>query len=117
MESFFATGLLIAAATINTGGSVLMKYAAQYKSHAGSKQGVFILLMFLAMGAYGACFPLYAMGLSKLKLSVAQPVFSATGFALTALVAVLVFQEKLVPMQIAGIAVIIAGIVLVALAR
>ena len=55
MESIFATGLLIAAATINTGGSALMKYATQYKAHAGSKQGIFILLMFLAMGLVRRC--------------------------------------------------------------
>lgn len=117
MESLWAITMLVGAASINTAGSALMKYATLYKTHAGSKPGFFILLMFAAMAAYGGCFPLYAAGLGKLKLSVAQPVFSATGFVLTAVIAVLIFQEKLVPLQLAGIAVIVGGIALVAIAR
>ena len=44
---------------------------------------------------------------------VSQPVFSATSFLAISLIALLFFNEPLMPLKIVGLAVIIAGMVLV----
>lgn len=106
--------MLAAAAAINAAGSGLFKYAALVKKGPGSPAFAYWLLLLAAMACYGACFPLYAVGLSRLRLSVAQPIFSAFSFAVTALIAVLLFGERLNLQQILGIAAILGGIVLVA---
>jgi multidrug transporter EmrE-like cation transporter len=69
--------------------------------------------MLCAMMLYGGCFPLYAIGLSRSRLSSAQPVFSATSFLSIALIAILFFNESLAPLKLAGLVVIVAGMVMV----
>ena len=105
--------LIVGAGVINAAGSSVMKYAMTYKSGADPSMLKYWLLMLCAMMLYGGCFPLYAIGLSRSRLSTAQPVFSATSYLAIALVARLFFNEPLMPLKIAGLAVIITGIVMV----
>jgi multidrug transporter EmrE-like cation transporter len=105
--------LIVSAGIINAAGSSVMKYAMTYRAAPGAAMPVYWLLMAGAMVLYGGCFPLFAIGLSRSRLSVAQPVFSATSYVAIALVALLFFKEAFVPVKAAGLAVIILGMVLV----
>ncbi len=55
---------------------------------------------------------LYIIALRRLELSVAQPLFALV-FALVPLAAVLVLGEPLPPLRIAGLILIVAGVILV----
>jgi multidrug transporter EmrE-like cation transporter len=106
--------VIVAAGVINAGGSALLKYAMVYKNSPHPTQAIFYLLLVTAMAMFGGGFPLYATALSRAKLSTAQPIFSATTYLATILVSLLVLKEPLAPLKIAGVAVIIAGVTLVA---
>jgi multidrug transporter EmrE-like cation transporter len=108
------TLIIIAAGVINAAGSALLKYAMIYRSGQNARVALFYVLIVLAMGLFAGGFPLYATALSRAKLSAAQPVFSATTYVATFLVSLLILKEPIVPLRVAGIAVIIAGITLVA---
>ncbi len=70
--------------------------------------------MALALLTFGAGFPLYTLGLAKLRLSTAQPVFSASMFISTALIAALLFKESIGIAQLLGIGLILSGILVIA---
>jgi multidrug transporter EmrE-like cation transporter len=106
--------IIVAAGIVNASGSALLKYAMTYKTAAHPSMAVYYLLIIAALALFGGGFPLYATALGRTKLSIAQPIFSATTYLATLLVALLILKEPLVPLKIAGIAVIIAGITLVA---
>lgn len=106
--------IVVGAGVINAAGSALLKYAMVYKSGAQASMPVFSLLVAAAMVLFGGGFPLYATALARARLSIAQPVFSATTYVAALAVSLLVLREPIVPLKIAGIAVIIAGITLVA---
>ncbi len=55
----------------------------------------------------------YTKSLERIRLSVAYPVYSAATILLLTLASVFLFKEGLAPRQIAGMAVIVLGIVLV----
>ncbi len=107
------TALIVSAGLINAAGSSVMKYAMSYRTTPAASTAVYWLLMLAAMTLYGGCFPLFAIGLSRSRLSVAQPVFSATSYVAIALVALFFFREAFAPLKIAGLVVIVAGIVMV----
>jgi multidrug transporter EmrE-like cation transporter len=106
--------LVVGAGAINAAGSSLMKYAMTYRSGAGHNGTVFALIMIVAMGLFGGGFPLYAIGLSRTRLSVAQPVFSATAYLSVTLVSVLLLKEAFAPIKLAGLAAIVIGMLVVA---
>jgi multidrug transporter EmrE-like cation transporter len=68
----------------------------------------------LALGAVNAL--LFVRAINVVPLSIAYPVFSAASFALIAAIAAAAFGEKLLPMNIAGLVVVMVGIALVAYA-
>ncbi len=105
--------LIVGAGVINAAGSSVMKYAMTYRAAPDPSMVRYWLLMLCAMMLYGGCFPLYAIGLSRTRLSTAQPVFSATSYIAIALIAMLFFNEALAPLRVAGLAVIIVGMVMV----
>jgi multidrug transporter EmrE-like cation transporter len=105
--------LIIVAGLVNALASSVMKHATNLKNSPAPDLPRFWLLMFLAMAMYGGSFPLYVMGLSRSRLSAAQPVFSATSFLAITLASLLFFKETLVPLKAAGLAVILAGIAMV----
>jgi hypothetical protein len=59
-------------------------------------------------------FPLFAIALSRTRLSVAQPVFSATSYVAVVAISLLLFREPLVFSKLIGICIISIGVVLVA---
>jgi small multidrug resistance pump len=55
---------------------------------------------------------LFARSLKAMPLSVAYPVFTGASFAVITLAAALVFHERLLPVHLLGIGLVLAGIVL-----
>jgi multidrug transporter EmrE-like cation transporter len=110
--SFF---VLAASAIVQASGSALMKYASAFNAGPNPDRARFFAFMGLAMVLFCCGFPLYVAGLSRLKLSVAQPIFSASMFVATTAIALLFFKEAMGPLQFLGIALILSGIALVAL--
>ena len=60
---------------------------------------------------YICCFSLFPLALRSLALSVAYATWSGAGTAATALIGVLLFSEKLTPLKLFWMALIIAGVV------
>jgi len=67
----------------------------------------------LGLSLYGGAFLLYAAALARLPLNVAHPVLTAGAVATVALSSVLVFREPFHWTTGAGIALVIAGVVLI----
>ena len=105
--------MLIGAALMNASGTAVMKYAMMYKKLEHPSTILFWAMMMAAMTLYGACFPIFASALARTRLSIGQPVFSATGFVASTLFSLLVFKESISLGQFAGLAAIVIGIVLV----
>ncbi len=105
-----STFFLIISAAFQTVATALIKLSSNYKT-CNKKR--FFITFGGAMLLYGGGFALYALGLSGLNLSIAQPVFSSTMFLGTALISIFFFKDKLSLQQIAGLVVITAGIVTV----
>ena len=59
---------------------------------------------------YGPSFMLWASGLAKMNLAIAQPVFSGSMFLFTILISMLFFKENLARYKYLGFVAIIAGI-------
>lgn len=106
--------IIIAAGVVNAGGSVLLKYAMTYKATANPSTAMYYLLIVAAITLFGGGMPLYAAALGRTKLSIAQPIFSATIYLATVLVSLLILREPFMPLKIVGIAVMMSGIALVA---
>ncbi|MHB1005901.1 MAG: EamA family transporter [Chloroflexota bacterium] len=105
--------VLVGSGLVQGAGSVLLKYATLYEKGAGGSQAPFLALMGLAMVLFTVGGLLFARGLARMRLSVAQPVFSATIFLMVTACSVLVFHEQLSALQLAGMATILGGILLV----
>ncbi|MBS0639449.1 MAG: SMR family transporter [Acetobacteraceae bacterium] len=115
-------GLILLSITLSAIAQVLFKVGM---SSAGVKQALAggspldaALAVFLSAGVLGGL-SLYGIGtvlwlgvLSKTEVSLAYP-FVGLGFVFTALIGWLLFGESLTLMRIAGIALIIAGIVVI----
>ncbi len=106
--------MLAGAGLINAAGSTVMKYASTLKTPGSPGRLSYWLLMLLAMSLYGGCFPLFAAALARTRLSAAQPIFSAASYIAVTAAAMLFFHEAFSPLKIAGLAVIVIGIVMVA---
>ncbi|HHX91906.1 MAG TPA: multidrug efflux SMR transporter [Paracoccus sp.] len=69
----------------------------------------------LVVGAYGISFYLLAMVLRHIPVGVAYAIWSGLGICLIALIGYVVFGQRLDPPAIAGLTLIIAGIVVIQL--
>lgn len=67
----------------------------------------------LGLSLYGAAFLLYAAALARLPLNVAHPVLTAGAVALVALFSAVIFREALHWTTVAGILLVIAGVMLI----
>ncbi len=105
--------LLVGAGLLNALGTSAMKYATAYKKADGASTLIFYLLIAGAMALYGISFPIFATGLSRVRLSIAQPLFSATTFATATAVSLLLLKETISLPQALGMGAILAGIILV----
>ena len=65
------------------------------------------------LALYGMAFALYAAALVYLPLNVAHPILTAGAVATVALLSVLIFREPLPWTTVAGIGLVIAGVVLI----
>lgn len=105
--------ILIAAEVTQALGSSILKYAMIYRKSPNPNTLAFWLIVLLALVCFGGGFPLYASSLARMKLSVAQPVFSATMFVLVTCISFIFFKETITALRIIGMVVIIIGIVMV----
>ncbi len=98
-------------------GQVLFKQAAKLPAPLTTVPGMTALLLniwfWLALALYGVATLLWIMILQKVPLSQAYP-FAALGFVIVPLASWLVMGETLSPLYCAGIALIIAGILVIA---
>lgn len=112
MEDVAALLVLVGSGLLQGLGSVLVKYATAFG--AGDRGGgAFVAIIGLAMVLFTIGGLSFARGLSRLKLSIAQPIFSATIFLMVTLCSVVLFHEQLSALQLAGMATILGGILLV----
>ncbi|MCD7129930.1 multidrug efflux SMR transporter [Limosilactobacillus agrestis] len=75
-----------------------------------SKLGIGILSLLL----YGVCFIALSFALKQgMSLNVAYAVWSGAGIVLTSLIGVLIWREAMQPVHILGLALIIAGVIVV----
>lgn len=99
---------------LELGGAVLFNVAAYlvYKSIADAAPHVWwpkfaVGLMFGAVNTF-----LFARSIKAIPLSIAYPAFTGASFAFITLAAALAFHERLFPVQLVGIGLVMTGIVL-----
>jgi multidrug transporter EmrE-like cation transporter len=102
-------------AYLTLGGAVAFNVASYlvYKSIADTVPRIWwpmfaVGLMFGAANTF-----LFARSIKAIPLSVAYPVFTGVSFALITLAAALVFHERLLPIHLLGVGLVMTGIVLV----
>ncbi len=105
---------LILASVNSTLGNLLLK-KSQLDAVEGSAWQVLLSPWFFAgLVCYGVNVVLFVLALRTLPVSIAYPVLAATGFGFLAVAAYFLFSEHLGVLQIAGLAMIVGGILLVA---
>ena len=102
-------------AYLQLGGAVFFNVAAYlvYKSIADTVPRIWwpmfaVGLMFGAANTF-----LFARSIKAIPLSIAYPVFTGASFAIITLAAALAFHERLLPIHLLGIGLVMTGIVLV----
>lgn len=113
--------ILILGITSNASASVLIKMAMmpprKFPSLAElttSPLGVLSNWPFwLGLALYGAAFLLYAAALARLPLNVAHPILTAGAVAAVAVSSALIFRESFPMTTLAGIALVVIGVVLI----
>ena len=100
---------ILLSAALQAGSAVLIKYSTKMKK-ADPDSKKYILVFATGLILYGPSFVLWASGLSKMNLAVAQPVFSGSMFLFTIMASVLLFKERLAKYKYLGFAAIIGGI-------
>ena len=112
--TFLSVLSILFAAIANGIGSAMIRYSSLYKGKADSSIALYWILLLGAFFIFGGAFPLYAYGLSKIKLSVAQPLFSVFTYLSVALIAFFIFNEPYSFRKIFGLVLILSGVILVA---
>jgi multidrug transporter EmrE-like cation transporter len=103
--------MVFLSAFLQAGSAALIKYSTCLKkSRPDSK--INILIFWIGLFLYGPSFLLWASGLAKMNLAVAQPLFSGSMFLFTILISMMMFKEKLAPYKYLGFLSIIVGIVI-----
>ena len=101
-------------AYLELGGAVLFNVASYlvYRSIADLPPHVWWPKFMLGL-MLGACNTfLFARSIKAIPLSVAYPVFTGSSFAFITLAAAIAFHERLPPVHLLGIGLVVAGIVL-----
>jgi len=111
--------LMVLVVTLMVGGQILFKLAANnLKDAEVSVQGIrqFLLEPFLwpALVIYGLATVLWIAVLRNAQLSFAYPILIATSIILVSFLGGLFFQEHFSPMKLAGIGIIMVGLVIMA---
>ncbi len=114
--------VLIVAILFTLGGQLALKTAmVNLGEFSFSLSSLFPLLLrfikqiwvWLSVISFGFGFLTYSYVLSKLQLNVAYPILVGSGVFLTAITSWLLFEEKLSILQVAGLFLILLGIILV----
>ena len=111
--------ILILGITTNASASVLVKIAMmpprKFPSFSDPMEALSNWPFWLGLALYGAAFLLYAAALARLPLNVAHPVLTSGAIAAVALCSLLIFREPFQWTTIAGILLVIAGVMLITL--
>jgi multidrug transporter EmrE-like cation transporter len=114
MNNFIPVLLILFSALIQAGAAAMIKYSTKLKAaHPDGK--LHALIFVVAMFMYGPSFALWASGLAKMNLAVAQPIFSGSMFLFKILMSILIFKEHLSPYKYLGFAAIVGGIAVLVL--
>ena len=109
--------ILILGIAANASASVLVKMAMLPPRTFPSLRDPLAALtnwpFWLGLALYGAAFLLYAAALARLPLNVAHPVLTAGAVATVAVLSWVLFREPFYWTTVAGIALVIAGVVLI----
>lgn len=101
----------------NASASVLVKMAMlpprQFPSLANPMAALGNWPFWLGLALYGAAFVLYAAALERLPLNVAHPTLTSGAIATVALLSMLIFKEQFYWTTVAGIVMVIVGVVLI----
>jgi multidrug transporter EmrE-like cation transporter len=111
--------ILILGIASNASASVLVKIAMmpprKFPSLSEPMAALSNWPFWLGLVLYGIAFLLYAAALARLPLNVAHPVLTSGAVAAVALCSLLIFREPFHWTTIAGILLVIAGVVLITL--
>ena len=102
-------------AYLGLGCAVFFNVAAYlvYKAIAGAGPRVWWPMFAVGLMLGAANTFLFARSITAIPLSVAYPVFTGTSFAFITLAAALAFHERLLPVHLLGIGLVVTGIFLV----
>jgi multidrug transporter EmrE-like cation transporter len=102
-------------AYLQLGSAVVFNVAAYlvYKGIAGSGPRIWWPMFAVGLMLGAANTFLFARSIKAIPLSVAYPVFTGASFAFIILAAALAFHERLLPVHLAGMGLVVIGIVLV----
>ncbi|MCK0512771.1 EamA family transporter [Aromatoleum buckelii] len=109
--------ILILGIAANASASVLVKISMipprKFPSLADPLTALVNWPFWLGLGLYGMAFLLYAAALARLPLNVAHPILTSGAVATVALFSIFIFREPFHWTTIAGISLVIAGVVLI----
>lgn len=109
--------ILILGIASNASASVLVKIAMmpprKFPSFSDPVASLNNWPFWLGLALYGAAFLLYAAALARLPLNVAHPVLTSGAIATVALCSWLIFREPFHWTTIAGILLVVAGVMLI----
>jgi len=109
--------ILILGVASNASASVLIKMAMipprEFPSLSGPMEALRNWPFWLGLGLYGGAFLLYAAALARLPLNVAHPVLTSGAVVTVAILSALVFREAFHWTTVAGIVLVISGMVLI----
>ncbi len=109
--------ILVFAILCNAAASALIKVAVsaprQFPSLADPAGALRNWPFWGGLALYGGAFMLYSMSLGRLPLNVAHPISTAGAIALVACVSVIVFRETMPLTTVAGITLILLGVILI----
>lgn len=101
----------------NASASVLVKFAMmpprKFPSFSDPLAALSNWPFWLGLGLYGIAFLLYAATLARLPLNVAHPILTSGAVAAVALCSLLIFREPFHWSTIAGILLVVAGVLLI----
>ncbi|MCK2243034.1 MULTISPECIES: multidrug efflux SMR transporter [unclassified Crossiella] len=92
-------------------GAILAEITATLSLRASNGLSRLLPVIFVVLG-YGIAFTLLAFALKQINVGIAYAIWSGVGTAGTAVVASLLFNEKLNAMAITGICVVVAGVMI-----
>jgi len=109
--------ILILGIVSNASASVLIKFAMmpprKFPSFSDPMSALSNWPFWLGLILYGVAFLLYAAALSRLPLNVAHPILTSGAVAAVALCSLLIFREPFHMTTVAGILLVVIGVVLI----